>query len=436
MKRRATAAATVVVVSLSLLCPRIARATDGYFSLGYGTKSKGMAGAGIAFPQDSLCSVTNPAGSVRVGTRIDLGAALFNPERNYSVHGAPSGAPGTFGLAPGKVWSDNTVFGVPHLAYNRMLNSRSSLGITISGNGGMNTTYPASAGGGYGTFGGGQAGVNLEQLFLSPTYAYSLDSRTSVGVAAIFSYQRFEARGLRNFGGFTASGTANNLTNNGDDHSLGLGVRFGILSDVTPKLSLALAYQAQVTMEKFKKYSDLFAGRGGFDIPASITGGFAYKTTPTSVLAFDVQHIWYSAVHSIGNPFANLFKGMATRDPSYLLGGDNGPGFGWRDMTVFKLGYQWQANRDWTLRTGVAYGNQPVRSSEVLFNILAPGVQEWHFTLGCTKSMGKSGELSFAAMYSPTKGVGGPNPLEVPGQQTIDLAMHQLEFEISWGKRF
>lgn len=436
MKRRATAAAALALVCLIASSPRNAHATDGYFSLGYGTKSKGMAGAGIAYPQDSLCGVTNPAGMVRVGTRIDLGASLFNPERNYSVHGNPSGAPGTFGLAPGTVESDNTVFGVPHLAYNRMLGSKSSFGITISGNGGMNTTYPASAGGGFGTFGGGQAGVNLEQLFVSPTYALALNDRTSVGVALILAYQRFEARGLRNFGGFTSSGTANNLTDNGDDHSLGLGVRLGVLTTASPKLTLGLAYQAQVTMQKFEKYSDLFAGHGSFDIPASITGGFAYKTTETSVLAFDVQHMWYSAVHSIGNPFSNLFQGMATHDPSYLLGGDNGPGFGWRDMTVYKLGYQWDASRDWTLRTGVAYGAQPLRSSEVLFNILAPGVQEWHFTLGCTKRMGKSGEVSFAAMYSPKKGVGGPNPLEAPGQQTIDLSMHQLEFELSWGKRF
>jgi long-chain fatty acid transport protein len=435
MERRAKAAVALAILGWMATTPGAARATDGYFSLGYGTKTKGMAGSGIALPQDAMCGVTNPAGMVRIGSRYDLGAAFFSPDRQYTVNGAPSGYPGTFGLAPGTVESGNTSFGVPHLAYNRMLGERRSFGVTISGNGGMNTTYPADAGG-FGTFGGGQAGVNLEQLFVSPTYAVQTDKKTSVGVAAILAYQEFDAQGLRNFGGFTATGSSANLTDNGEDISFGVGARLGVLHDMNPKLTVGAAYQTQVVMQRFKKYSDLFAGQGGFDIPATFTAGLAYKASKTSVVTLDVQHVWYSAVHSVGDPFSNLFYGMGTGDPNYLLGGDAGPGFGWKDMTTTKLGYQWEAGSEWTLRTGIAHGAQPIRSSEVLFNILAPGVQEWHFTGGFTKKMGKHGEVSLAAMYSPREHVVGPNPLEAPGQQTIGLSMRQVEFEVSWGKRF
>ena len=39
-----------------------AAATDGYFSSGFGIKNEAVAGAGQAFPQDSLTIATNPAG--------------------------------------------------------------------------------------------------------------------------------------------------------------------------------------------------------------------------------------------------------------------------------------------------------------------------------------------------------------------------------------
>ncbi len=171
-------------------------------------------------------------------------------------------------------------------------------------------------------------------------------------------------------------------------------------------------------------------------MPAAATVGVAWKNTPGSVLAFDVQHIWYSAVHSIGNPFANLLNGIANKKPNDLLGGSDGAGFGWRDMTVYKLGYQWQAGREWTLRTGVSYGRQPIPSSEVMFNILAPGVQEWHFTAGVTKKIGRKSEFSLAAMFSPSKRVTGPNPFDAPGQQTVSLKMQQFELEASYALKF
>ena len=61
--------------------------------------------------------------------------------------GNPSGAPGTFGLAPGKVDSDSRAFLEPSLGGNWRLGSFSAFNLTLYGNGGMNTNYksPPSA---------------------------------------------------------------------------------------------------------------------------------------------------------------------------------------------------------------------------------------------------------------------------------------------------
>ncbi|MDY6981441.1 MAG: outer membrane protein transport protein, partial [Pseudomonadota bacterium] len=171
-------------------------------------------------------------------------------------------------------------------------------------------------------------------------------------------------------------------------------------------------------------YAGLYAEQGDFDIPATWTLGLSYDMGNDSTLVFDVQEIMYSDINSVANPFAS---------PG-LLGDSDGLGFGWEDITIYKLGYQWATSAEWTWRVGYNHGDQPIPSSEVLFNILAPGVIEDHFTFGFTKSTGADSEFNFAAMYSPSNSVTGTNPLD-PNQQ-IELEMTQYEVEASWAWKF
>ncbi len=434
-------------------------ATYGYFSHGYSLKEKSLAGAGIALPQDSIASANNPAGMVVVGNRLDVGAALFSPIREYTVTGGPSamcaGPSCTFSVGPQSIESDNNLFLIPHFGYNKMLDADSSVGISIYANGGMNTRYDGGTatffipppGPGFvtapGTYGGGlfgnsKTGVDLAQLFFNVSYARKLNANNSVGVSGVLAYQLFEARGLGAFAPFSSD--PSKLTDNQHDNSTGFGLKVGWLGQITPAVSLAAQYQSKINMSEFGEYKGLFAGKGDFDIPPTATVGLAVKTTPTSYLAVDITKIWYSKVDSVGNPIEplmtscvpNFTGGPATG--SGCLGASGGAGFGWRDMTIYKLGYQWETSPDWTWRVGYGTGKQPIPSSEVLFNILAPGVVEDHVTFGFTKKTGSSSELTFAAMFAPSTTVKGPNPFDPA--QTIELQMKQYEVGASWGKRF
>jgi long-chain fatty acid transport protein len=117
------------------------------------------------------------------------------------------------------------------------------------------------------------------------------------------------------------------------------------------------------------------------------------------------------------------------------LGTDGGAGFGWEDMTTIKGGIQLRAGVGWTWRAGYSYGNQPIPDSQVLFNILAPGVEEQHLTFGFSKMINDTQEISFAVMRAFSHAVKGANPLELPGLQAIELKMDQWDFEISWSFR-
>lgn len=412
---------TLVALAVAASVSPAAHATNGYFSHGFGTKSKALAGAGVALPQDSLAAATNPAGEVWVGDRMDLGIALFSPRREYDSSAGGGGATlqNAFGGA-NATKSDHNYFLIPNFGRNWMINNDSSFSVAVYGNGGMNTDYKAP-----GPFGGGKTGVDLMQLFVAPTYSRKINASSSWGVSAILAAQRFKAVGLSNFVGFSSS--PGNLTNRGYEMSYGAGLRLGWQGEVASGLTLGAAYTTKINMSKLDKYKGLFAEQGGFDIPASATIGLAWKTTPTSVLALDVQKIWYSGVKSINNDISRLFTAQ--------LGNDNGAGFGWRDMTIVKLGYQWESSPKWTWRVGVSHGRQPIPDSEVMFNILAPGVMETHVTGGFTMKTGKTGEFSMAAMYAPEKTVSGNAPAALGGMP-IDLKMKQFEVEASWGWKF
>jgi long-chain fatty acid transport protein len=183
-------------------------------------------------------------------------------------------------------------------------------------------------------------------------------------------------------------------------------------------------------MGNFDKYKGLFAGEGSFDIPANYGLGVAFTPARGWTLAADWQHIGYSGVPAVGNPSAAAAP----------LGAGNGPGFGWRDVDVFKLGVAWQMDAKTTLRAGYNHGDNPIRSQDVTFNILAPGVMKDHFTAGFTYALDAASELTGAFMYAPSNSVSGPslfNAVLGPGAGGNEtIRMHQYSIGVAWSRRF
>jgi len=193
-------------------------ATNAYFSSGFGIKADGMAGVGIALPQDALAAASNPAGIAFVDDRVDIGVELFIPNRWAEITGNGAGRNGTY------EGNGDKKFLIPNLGYNKNLGPDITVGIAVYGNGGMNTKYEKSPFGG--SWGGTTpAGVNLGQLFFAPTVAYKYAENQSFGVSVLYAYQYFSAYGLQGFS--TVSNSPNNLTNRGLDTSSGWGARIG-----------------------------------------------------------------------------------------------------------------------------------------------------------------------------------------------------------------
>ncbi|WP_018951138.1 OmpP1/FadL family transporter [Thioalkalivibrio sp. AKL12] len=413
-----------IAVGLAMGSAGVAHATNGYFAHGYGTKAKGMGGAGMAISQDSYAPAINPAGIAGMESRIDGSLAYFRPERSVTFTGSPS------------IDSDSENFFIPSIGYVQQIDENRSWGIALMGNGGLNTDYPAfqnpgcpapPQSAGTGVFCGGSAGVNLEQLAIIPTYAQKFaDGRVSVGFSPIISYQRFEAKGIGAFAvnpqtGDPASVSPEHVSDNGTDTTWGYGGQIGFQADVADGVTLGGSYRSKIRNGDFDDYRGLFAGGGSFDIPSTYGLGISAAVTPSVTVTADYVRINYSDVDAISNPSTN----------QALLGSADGPGFGWRDINVFKMGAQFETANDWTWRVGYNRGQNPIRSRDVQFNILAPGVMEDHFTAGFTKAFGDQHELNFAAMYAPSNSVTGQTQ---SGEATIE--MKQYELEIGYAYRF
>ena len=437
-------------------------ATNGYFTHGIGTKNKGMAGSGLAMPEDAISMANNPAAILSNADKYDVGLAVFSPDRSYSSSDSLiNGNFGAFTIGPNDINSSKSVFFIPNLAGTWKLNDRSAWGVAFYGRGGMNTkweggtatfdpdgpgpapvmTFPGTYGGG--AFGGnGTAGVDLSQAFLDIGFSHKSGDILTWGVSAIGVMQVFAARGIGTFASFTktfaqSGGTEfpQNLSNNSHDQSYGFGGKAGILMDFGPKFSLAASYQSEIGMSKLKDYSDLFAEGGNFDIPASAKIGITFRPNQGLALNFDVEHIYYSNIESVANPISNLFScptaGQGGTSLEHCLGGKKGAGFGWDDMTVYKIGGQWSSGSDWTWRAGFSHGDQPIPDSELVFNILAPATIEEHITFGFTRGLPSGNEYSMSFMWALNKKITSPNTFDPT--QTISLDMDQWEIEFAYG---
>lgn len=424
----------------SLLATTSSFATNGYFQVGYGAKSRAMVGATTALPQDSLAASMNPAGLGFLKGQSDASFSLFNPIRSAS---STFGSPGAGTDRASE--SENDAFVIPNLGYVQRYSDLTNVGISIYTNGGMNTTYKPDGAGNVNLFGTTtDLGIDMSQVIIAPTMTFRATSKHVFGASLLVGYQRFKAFGLANFCTLKASGCSNpyaNLTDVGTDSAYGFGGRIGWLGRLNSRISLGAAYSTKIYMTEFDSYKELFAEQGDFDVPVNYSVGAAFRASSSLTWTLDVQRILYSGVPSVANPGPTLSGTNVFADGQGTLGTSNGIGFGWRDMTVYKLAMVWERNAFWTWRAGISHGKQPIPKGEATFNIIAPGVIETNLAAGFAYRPKGNKKSEWAVTYQRAleNRVKGDFPFAfggTPGAEQVDLAMYQNIIDISYTLRY
>lgn len=416
-------------LSIILMTPSVF-ATNGLAPTGIGQEHKAMGGAAAGNPVNSMSMATNPASASFIDDGWDVELELFKPNRTVMRKDFPGLAGATF------KGDEASIFVIPGGGYKRQYNDKYAVGFSMYGNGGMNTEFKnspvfptgAPAPNHLAPFNAGtssNSGVNLEQLFISPTLGIKLNNRHSLGLSANLVYQQFKAEGLQALEGFSKEKGKDKFTDRGVDSATGIGATIGWMGKVSDTTTLGASYRLKTKMSKFKKYSGLFPDGGRMDAPATFTVGFSSKVTPKTTIAGDIQQIYYSKVAAIGNS-------AQTQLP---FGSNDGPGFGWDDQTVVKVGIKHQMNPKLALMAGYNHGDSPVDGDDTFFNSLTPAVVEDHLSLGFNYKLNKKASIigSYTHTFSNTVKGNMANPVQ---PQPFDLKMNQDAVGIGYSVKF
>lgn len=344
----------------------------GYSIYEQGSKALGMAGAFTAQANDPSAIFFNPAGLTGLdGTQIEAGIHLINIKREFSGT-APFPGYGVEEKSP-------TSFGTPiNLYLTHRAGPRLALGFGVTNQFGLKTDWenPEEFSG---RFISKEAGIT--PFFLTPTVAYRLDDRISLGagvsvitssinlqrgVAAVnpFAGQVPGLPGVFDLGDVEVDGTGSGVTWNA-----------GALIDLAEDITLGAVYRSGVDVDYDDGDADFtytFAGTGvpGIDgalaarfpedqkvsvslpFPASAAVGLAFN--PGEAWTVEIDGIWtgWSRLQTVGLNFAD--PSISTIIPE-----------NWHDALSVRIGAEWRKTASLALRAGWYFDESPQPTNAV-----------------------------------------------------------------------
>ena len=399
---------------------------DQSYALYGSVKAMGMGNTGIAYPQDALAGVFNPAGMVEVGNRFDLGAVWFHDNGTATIKGnfippeagGPASADGHYNRTKQK-----DIYG-PDFGINKMVSCNTSLGLFFSGNVYDKTSLAKPIF----LFGTSKLGLEYLNASISPVISVKPHPCHSFGFALNVMIQRYKIKGEQI--SRIVSIAPENVTNRGYNYSTGIGFTLGWRWQIRPDLFFGLTYQPETTMQHFQKYQGLVAKRGKINFPQVIGAGLAYHPFDCATVTFDVQHFWLRSIPTAHN--SGEFVGT-------LLGKTNAPGAGLRNsITIYKIGADYKFYDCLTVRAGFLHLRSPNKRSETFADFVHMLNVEDIATAGLTWDLNRCNEFSIAyqhGFYNKIRGRDNGIPINSGGGK-VDLKEHFNILAFSWGKKF
>lgn len=390
----------------------------GAYTHGTGIKSLGMAGLGFVLADDSYTLSTNPAGAVAMGQRFDIGLDYENPHPRVRIHDNALGRDQEYSTR-------ERHFFIPQIGAAMPVSERMSIGATAFF-AGFGTDYKRSP---YERFGGDpRVSLGLAQVGGSAALGYLVAPRQSLGFALNLSYQELTLKGADVFAAISQD--RKHFSNQGRDGALGVGFTLGWLGALGPEVTGGLSYRSKTWAQRFDEYAGLLPDRGQFNFPAIFGGGLSWECVPAWMAAFEFHRVMYASELATGNEFHQLLG-------SERLGSKDGPGFGWNNQDIYRIGLAHELSDRLTLRGGYGYGTHNIPASQTLFGALAPSFAQHHYTIGGTLRLSAYWEVSAYAAYSPRQTRRGRDSIPpLAGGGELDLEVVQYFGGFSFGRTF
>jgi len=357
----------IAILCSGLLLSSLTHASALYF-YEIGTEDTALAGAGqAARAGDASTIVTNPAGMTRLPDHMVTGGLqALGGDINYQLDDSSQRSPG------------NVLDVMPNASgfYSQKINDDLYAGIGLYGNYGLGVDF------------GNWEGDRLIKksallaMTLSPSLAYKLSDRVSVGASANINY------------GFLS------LTRNVDgadekqkDHDWAMSYRLGLLMQLTDQT------RAGVTWNSETKYDFSIDGKARFPNLPNVQ-----YDLPLTAQVYAPQQIMLSLVHDINKQWSVMGD----------LGWQDWSRFGAPQVTVVgqpldktsrmkdtwhtALGVQYRPTDIWRLNAGVAFDSTPYQDQGNVAMTVPTG-DEWRFATGAQYQLTQASNIGFAVEY-------------------------------------
>ena len=362
-----------VAIAASTMLSAPAFATNGDHLIGLGAQARAMGGTGTAAYFGSENALSNPAllGKSQ-GSEFAIGGTLFMPKvkAERSMGGGTSFSE----------TSDADQSIIPEVSMYNRINDNWTFGLGMFGTAGMGVDYSDSDD----LF---NATSNLELMRFAPTMAYNND-RFGFGLGPVLQYGALDLN-------YTNPMTDEN-EGSGVANDLQWGFNLGGYYDVTPDLTLGMAYQSAISME----YGDQITGAAdGFGIG------------PDGMAVITSNKLEQPAEIKVGVAY-NLNNWLLSADYKQIQWGkaEGYKDFNWQDQDVYAIGARYNGNNYW-VGLGYNYGKDPIKvlggnayedqAVDMFNNHFFPAVVEQHFTLGGGYKIGKKTTIEGAIVYAP-----------------------------------
>jgi long-chain fatty acid transport protein len=409
-------------------------AQSGHVMNGVGPIDQGMAGSGMAAPQDALTALHwNPASILALpGRSFDVGLQLMMPTGSLSstVQQGAFGPMGPSVTLTGTSDSDAGPFPVPSVGFIQNSPDKPyAWGISVFGVGGFGVDYELSAAnplltpqmpdGGMG-FGAMSSTFMLMQI--SPTIAYRFNDAISIGIAPTINFASLE---LSVFPGTAPTVMATMpdgtpLVKYPDapaDWSTGFGFQAGIQADLTETVHLGLSYKSKQSFSDFE-YDPELAGAADFtfrlDYPMILSAGLAYTGLSGLNVAADVRYIDFENTEGFDETGFDATGAVK--------------GFGWSSVVVASIGAQYAVTDDLTVRAGYGWNDSPIEGAVAFYNSPAPALITNRVAGGLSYAISEKVVLSVAGQYGMKADVTGEwkNPMFPGGSNPFTSVTHEL----------
>lgn len=312
----------------------------------------------ISGGHNAFAGVVNPANAVWIKDRFDIGVFLVHQRSSLNNHNnnplfLPGNADQTF-----KVHYLSTADAALHKK-GKIKGYECSLSLatyTTPGYLKLRTKKPVPITGNTPLY------LKDRTQVISSIFSLKLNKNHSVGFSLDYFYLSHRRNGFENADNPLRSVSPGHVTNNGVDHSVGLGLTLGWRWNINKSLTFGLAFVKKSYVGQYRKYRGYDPHHANNYIPETIGGGFTYQFTQKMAGRLEVLWTHYGDLPNSNNSISHDQLNTNKR------GSNKSPGSGLQDATFINLGLGYKVNTMLSFGLGLSHRIKRSRKSPYIIS--------------------------------------------------------------------